>query len=222
MADPGTGVAAYSSGSGGWGVYGGTSAAAPIVAGVFALTGGAAAPASYAYQNPGLFHDITSGGNGPCSLLYLCNAGIGFDGPTGIGTPGATGGSSTQSSSPVPTPTATLPSVKISRSTVRASRSGRLRVRVSCPAGSPCSGKLVLRARGSGRVTRAIAERGFYVGAGKTATLTVRLSKRVRALLAHSHKLRVSAAASSFDTAHSSAAATFQLRAPLGRKHSNS
>ena len=43
---------------------------------------------------------------------------------------------------------------------------------------------------------------------------TVHLSKRVRALLAHSHKLRVSAAASSFDTSHSSAAAIFQLRAP--------
>jgi hypothetical protein len=214
VADPGTGVAAYSGASGGWGVYGGTSAAAPIVAGVFALTGGTAAPSSYAYDNPGLFHDITSGGNGPCSLLYLCNAGIGFDGPTGIGTPGASGTTVPPAKTSSPPAGPVLPSVKISRSTVRATRSGRLRVKVTCPAGAPCSGKLVLRARGAGRVTRAIAKRGFYVGAGKTATVTVRLSKRVRKLLAHTHKLRVSAAASSFDTAHSSAAATFQLVAP--------
>jgi hypothetical protein len=69
-------------------------------------------------------------------------------------------------------------------------------------------------------VTRAIARRAFYVRAGGTATLTVRLGKHVRALLAHSGRLRVSAAASSLDTAHSSAATVFQLFAPRAwRRH---
>ena len=76
VADPGTGVAVYDSdGAGGWGVYGGTSAAAPIVAGVLRAgrRRGRGGPASYPYENPGLFHDVTSGGNGTCSLAYLCN-----------------------------------------------------------------------------------------------------------------------------------------------------
>ena len=53
VADPGTGVAVYDSdGAGGWGVYGGTSAAAPIVAGVYALAGSAAAADYGAYALP--------------------------------------------------------------------------------------------------------------------------------------------------------------------------
>ena len=30
---------------------------------------------------------MTSGSNGSCSVTYLCTAGPGFDGPTGLGTP---------------------------------------------------------------------------------------------------------------------------------------
>ena len=33
------------------------------------------------------FNDVTSGSNGTCSTAYLCNAGTGYDGPTGLGTP---------------------------------------------------------------------------------------------------------------------------------------
>ena len=32
-------------------------------------------------------HDITSGSNGTCAPAYLCTAGTGYDGPTGLGTP---------------------------------------------------------------------------------------------------------------------------------------
>jgi hypothetical protein len=200
-------------------VYGGTSAAAPLVASVYALNGGAAGAnyAAYAYQNPNLFHDVTSGGNGPCSLIYLCNAGVGFDGPTGVGTP--SGGDAAAPASTGTVTKVTLPSVKISRGTVRVTRRGQLKVRLSCPEGAACSGKLVLRTRvRGGNVTVAIGKRGFYVPAGSSRTITVRLTKRVRAMLDHSRKLKVSAAAASLDTEHSAAAATFLMRSPWGAR----
>jgi subtilase family serine protease len=94
VADPNTGVAVYDSfkyrGAAGWMVFGGTSASAPIVAGVYALAGNQAAP-SYPYGHTSALHDVTRGSNGSCSVAYLCTAGTGFDGPTGLGTPNGTG-----------------------------------------------------------------------------------------------------------------------------------
>jgi subtilase family serine protease len=90
VADPNTGVAVYDSykyrGAAGWMVFGGTSVAAPVVAGVYALAGNGAAP-SYPYSHTSALHDVTTGSNGTCSVTYLCTAGPGFDGPTGLGTP---------------------------------------------------------------------------------------------------------------------------------------
>jgi hypothetical protein len=74
-----------SRGRGGWLVFGGTSAAAPIIGGVYALAGNRAAP-SYPYAHTSALFDITSGANGSCGS-YLCTAGVGYDGPTGLGTP---------------------------------------------------------------------------------------------------------------------------------------
>lgn len=97
VADPNTGVAVYDSfpfqGASGWLVFGGTSVAAPVIAGVDALIGPAAAAnyGSYPYDHPSWFFDVTSGSNGSCGGSYLCTAVPGYDGPTGIGTPnGAT------------------------------------------------------------------------------------------------------------------------------------
>jgi hypothetical protein len=88
VADPNTGVAVYDKyGSGGWVIVGGTSAASPIVAGIFALTNHGSADASLAYSNPTAFFDVTTGSNGSCGGTYLCTSKAGFDGPTGIGTP---------------------------------------------------------------------------------------------------------------------------------------
>ena len=91
VADPATGVAVYDSyRSDGWGVYGGTSAAAPIIAGVYADAGVPSArsnPASFPYAHRRALHDVVSGSNGSCSVTYLCTARVGFDGPTGLGTP---------------------------------------------------------------------------------------------------------------------------------------
>lgn len=91
VADPATGVATYNTyQSSGWGVIGGTSASAPIIASVYALAGTPGAkdyPASYLYAHASALNDVTSGSNGSCDQQYLCNAGPGYDGPTGLGTP---------------------------------------------------------------------------------------------------------------------------------------
>jgi subtilase family serine protease len=95
VADPNTGVAVFSTEAGGWAVFGGTSVSSPIIASVYALAGtpGAAdTPASYPYAHPGNLRDVTSGSNGSCRKApYLCTAGPGYDGPTGLGTPQGTG-----------------------------------------------------------------------------------------------------------------------------------
>ncbi|RAJ44621.1 hypothetical protein K353_01197 [Kitasatospora sp. SolWspMP-SS2h] len=94
VADPATGVAVYQTyGGSGWAVYGGTSAAAPIIAGVYALGGNpssGSSPASFPYAHTSALFDVTSGSNGSCSPAYLCKAGAGYDGPTGLGTPNGT------------------------------------------------------------------------------------------------------------------------------------
>ncbi|MFI5005172.1 MAG: S8 family serine peptidase [Solirubrobacterales bacterium] len=95
----------------GWVPIGGTSVASPIVASVFALAGGAhgvAYPAQTLYSHLGspALYDVAEGGNGKCDNLYtgscsgsmlssldcgqgllICNAGPGYDGPTGVGVP---------------------------------------------------------------------------------------------------------------------------------------
>jgi subtilase family serine protease len=94
VADPHTGVAVYNSyQSSGWNVYGGTSAASPIIASVYADAGKpppGSNPSAFPYQKASALNDVTSGSNGSCSPSYLCNAGRGYDGPTGLGTPNGT------------------------------------------------------------------------------------------------------------------------------------
>jgi hypothetical protein len=102
VADPGTGVAVYDTyGQSGWSVAGGTSAASPIIAAVFALAGGPAPgvnPASYLYAGPSQLNDVVGGNNDvtehsctPALTSYLCNGVAGYDGPTGLGTPNGIG-----------------------------------------------------------------------------------------------------------------------------------
>ncbi len=96
-ADPNTGAAIYtatnSTGQASWFQVGGTSLSAPLIAGVYALSGNVRSTsyASYPYFHPSLLNDVTSGSNGSCGN-YLCQAGSGYDGPTGLGTPNGTGG----------------------------------------------------------------------------------------------------------------------------------
>jgi subtilase family serine protease len=99
VADPATGVAVYdsygSTGGANWYVFGGTSVAAPIIGGIYGLTGASTAgtPTTLAYTNKANLFDVTSGSNGRCvrgkntAAAYLCTGVVGYDGPTGNGTP---------------------------------------------------------------------------------------------------------------------------------------
>jgi subtilase family serine protease len=107
IGDPNTGVDVYDStpeGNGdptGWGVWGGTSVSSPIVAGEFALAGGAhgvAYPAATLYSHIGdssSLYDVVSGSNGSCGAASSCQAAVGYDGPTGVGSPIGLGAFST-------------------------------------------------------------------------------------------------------------------------------
>jgi hypothetical protein len=115
IGDPNTGVDIYDStpeGNGdptGWGVWGGTSVASPIIAAEFALAGGAdgvADPAATLYAHLGersALYDVVSGKNGSCGGATICQAAVGYDGPSGVGSPVGVGAFST-TSGPVNTP----------------------------------------------------------------------------------------------------------------------
>lgn len=77
----------------GWVVAYGTSAPTPMIAGVYALAGNAATLTfgSSTYQTGASLFDITAGSTGTCGT-YLCQAGPGYDGPTGNGVPDGIGG----------------------------------------------------------------------------------------------------------------------------------
>ena len=83
-------VAATMIWEGGWQVYGGTSVAAPLTAGIYGNNGGAVNYGQNPYSAAATLHDITSGHDGACGS-YLCTARAGYDGPTGWGTPNGTG-----------------------------------------------------------------------------------------------------------------------------------
>jgi subtilase family serine protease len=95
VADPATGVSVYDTfGTGGWLVFGGTSASAPIIAAVYALAGNGSSinNASFIYANRTHLWDVKKGSTGTCSMTYFCKAVAGYDGPTGLGTPRGTMG----------------------------------------------------------------------------------------------------------------------------------
>ncbi|HTU86697.1 MAG TPA: PKD domain-containing protein [Solirubrobacteraceae bacterium] len=86
-ADPETGLLVYDTAAGGWEYVGGTSLATPLIAAYYAITQVDDSTPEWAYTDSGLLNDITSGSNGTCPhhILYICNAGPGYDGPTGVG-----------------------------------------------------------------------------------------------------------------------------------------
>jgi hypothetical protein len=87
-------------GTGPWLLIGGTSAASPLIAGVYALAGNAATVRpGYSYAHTGDLFDVTVGTNdwpdstrgAVCGYDDLCVARTGYDAPTGLGTPDGTG-----------------------------------------------------------------------------------------------------------------------------------
>jgi hypothetical protein len=57
---------------------------------VLANNGGSVNAASTIYATPTALFDVTSGSNGTCDPAYLCTGEVGYDGPTGLGTPNGT------------------------------------------------------------------------------------------------------------------------------------
>jgi hypothetical protein len=92
-ADPATPLALYDSfDEDGWIVTGGTSASSPFIAAVIGLAGnpGRYSDASYFYSHANELNDVVGGSNavfGGCGGDYQCDAVVGYDGPTGLGTP---------------------------------------------------------------------------------------------------------------------------------------
>lgn len=96
VASPGSSVAIYDTyGGNGWTQVGGTSVGSPSIAAIYALAGNASTlegtGASYGYAHTKDLYDVTGGSNGTCKPKYLCNGEVGYDGPTGNGTPDGTG-----------------------------------------------------------------------------------------------------------------------------------
>jgi subtilase family serine protease len=94
VGDPNTGVAVYgpvNKRNSGWLVFGGTSVSAPLIGGIYGVTGHGPGNASQIYSHASALNDVTSGTNGSCGGTYFCTAGSGYDGPTGLGTPNGTG-----------------------------------------------------------------------------------------------------------------------------------
>ncbi len=86
VGDPNTGVATYCGGKWTSGPIGGTSVASPLTASIFALYGHGQNKGDFVYNNKTAWNDVTSGTNGSCGNIQ-CQAGTGWDGPTGLGTP---------------------------------------------------------------------------------------------------------------------------------------
>jgi subtilase family serine protease len=98
VADPDTGVVVYMSirpYTPGYYIFGGTSASAQIISGIYGERGLAAPATPIVYQvpfpygggGPASLNDVTSGSDGSCSTAYFCTAEPGYDGPSGLGTP---------------------------------------------------------------------------------------------------------------------------------------
>jgi hypothetical protein len=94
-ADPETGLEIYDSQSGDEGcgnssnmcIIGGTSLATPLTAALEAVTGISTETPIWTYRDASLLNDIVSGSDGSCpsGWFLICNAAIGWDGPTGNG-----------------------------------------------------------------------------------------------------------------------------------------
>ena len=84
-ADPATGLSVYDHAT--WSLIGGTSLSTPLIAAYYAITGVTADTPEWAYNASGALNDVVSGSTGNCaaSIAYICNAGTGYDGPTGVG-----------------------------------------------------------------------------------------------------------------------------------------
>jgi plastocyanin len=103
------------------------------------------------------------------------------------------------------------PSARIASKRVTADRTGRLRVKLGCPAGGGrCTGRLLLQAVVGGR-TRTLGSARYAIAAGGRANVRVRLSRSALKLLKRRRSMRVTAVAKG---AGGSVTRSLVLRAP--------
>ncbi|MGO9341860.1 MAG: S8 family serine peptidase, partial [Acidimicrobiales bacterium] len=84
----------YQTGGGGWYYDFGTSISSPIIASVYALAdnfSSVTSPVSIPYAHSSSLYDIAKGSTGTCTYAYFCHAEVGYDGPTGLGSPDGDG-----------------------------------------------------------------------------------------------------------------------------------
>jgi subtilase family serine protease len=89
VANPATGVAVMYNGQ--WMIFGGTSASAPLIAGILAARhnyGQSVSAGKWIWDHRNSLHDIANGANGACRKF--CKSVKGWDGPTGLGSPRGT------------------------------------------------------------------------------------------------------------------------------------
>jgi subtilase family serine protease len=174
-ANPNTGLAVYDSyGQSGWLEYGGTSLATPLISAMWAQAGAPASGdngVSYVYADKAQFHDVTSGSNGSCGTV-ICNAGTGWDGPTGVGTPNGVAGFASGSTPPPPGNDFSV-SVSPASGSVNPGASATATVGTKVTGGSAVTVQLSASGLPSG------ASAGFSpasVSAGSSSTLTISTS----------------------------------------------
>jgi hypothetical protein len=68
-------------------VFGGTSVAAPLIAGIYGVNGGPVHYGRDPYRHPDGLNGVSKGSNGVCDGTYFCIAVVGYSGPSGLGTP---------------------------------------------------------------------------------------------------------------------------------------
>ena len=130
-------------------------------------------------------------------------------------------------------PPAPVPDAQLAGTTIQVSASGAVTLKISCPAGeTSCIGAVTLRTLGA--VTAAAGEHtggkpavltlasgSFEVAGGKLAAVTLHLTSKARALLLHSHTLRVRATLVAHDPlgASHTTRTLVTLRAPKPARH---
>jgi subtilase family serine protease len=76
----------------GWLKVDGTSASSPLIAGMIGSIGTLGVTPQLLYAHADDFNDVVGGSNGFCEGSYMCTGVVGYDGPTGLGSPNGLSG----------------------------------------------------------------------------------------------------------------------------------
>jgi hypothetical protein len=212
-------ISGISAPGGPWYEADGTSLAAPVIAGAFALAGAAStgSPTQLLYKRalgaPGLMHDVTAGAdNAACGGRPICSARRGFDGPTGLGTPdGLRAFGGLDSRHPGVTPL-------VVGGAIRANRGWH--VPLTLRNANPFAVKVLLTLRLPGRPTPGRSARSLTLASTRTitmapggqATVSPVIVGGYRTMIRRRHRVSVLASIDVHDAAGHEGTAALQLR----------